>query len=197
MDTVYLVCAVAGGAILGIQLLLLLIGFGGDDVDMSQADVGVDVDLDVDVGDADVDAADASAAAFKVISTKTLIAFVTFFGLGGKCGTYYGLGDLLSALIAVASGGVALVLVAYLWSLMLQLQSSGNVDPRGAVGKIARVYLRIPPRGDGHGKVTVEVQGRSLELSATTTEEKEIATGDEVMIVDMIGPRVVTVVRAN
>ena len=51
-----------------------------------------------------------------------------------------------------------------------------------AVGCAAQVYLRIPARGTGYGKVTVTMQGRTVELNAVTSGP-EIATGSAVKIV--------------
>ena len=190
MELLYVACAVVGGAVLILQFLLLAVGGTGDvDVDVGDVDVGGDVDVDTDGGDS-------SDAAFKVVSVKTLIAFVTFFGLGGCIGGYYELGTLLTLALAVALGTVALFVVAWVWSLLFQLQSSGNVRVEGAIGKTGRVYLRVPPSGEGHGKVTVEVQGRTLELRASTSEDSAIPTGDQVIIVDLVAPETVSVVRA-
>jgi membrane protein implicated in regulation of membrane protease activity len=201
METLYLACAVAGGTFLGLQFVLLLVGFGGSDTDF---DVGGDVGDVGDIGDAgdfDVDSGEgasgaASAHAFQVISTKTLTAFFTFFGLGGMLGAEMQLTQVPALATAIGFGLIAVFVVAYLWSMLYRLQSHGNVDVRKAVGTIGRVYLRIPPEGSGHGKVTVMIQGRTIELSATTTED-ELPTGAEVKIVAFIGKATVQVVRAQ
>ena len=80
-----------------------------------------------------------------------------------------------------------MLLVAWLLSLQRKLQASGNLDPRGAVGKAATVYLRIPPQKTGAGKITVSLQGRTAEFTAVTAGD-EIATGQDVRVVRMTTP---------
>ena len=198
METLYLICAVAGGTFLGLQVLLLVIGFGGGETDFEP---GADVDLDVGdpAGDYDVDSGEGASAAatshaFQVISTKTLTAFFTFFGLGGLLGFEMELTTVPGIAMAVGFGLVAVFIVAYLWSMLYKLQSHGNVDVRRVVGTIARVYLRVPANGDGHGKVTATVQGRTIELLAKTDGE-EIPTGTEVKILSLVGKETVKVSR--
>ncbi len=198
METLYTICAVAGGTFLGLQLLLLIIGFGGG----GEADFDVGDPGDIgDAGDFDVDSGEGAsgaetAHAFQVISTKTLTAFFTFFGLGGMLGDDVELTFVPGLAMAIGCGLIAVFIVAYLWSMLYRLQSHGNVDVRKAVGTVGRVYLRVPGEGAGHGKVTVAVQGRTVELSASTTEE-EIPTGTEVKIIAFIGKETVQVVRAE
>ena len=197
MEQLYLICAVAGGTFLGLQFLMLLVGIGGGDADV---DVGGDVDMDIGdpSGDYSVDSGEGASAAaathsFQVISTKTLTAFFTFFGLGGRLGGEMEMLTLPRLAVAVGCGLVAVFVVAYLWSMLMRLQSHGNVDVRRAVGTVGRVYLRIPGEETGHGKVTVTIQGRTVELLATTTEA-EIATGSEVEVVALVGKATVKVV---
>src|SRR5437762_1943831 len=76
----------------------------------------------------------------------------------------------------------ALFAVGWLMQALSQLHSAGNLELECAVGCAAQVYLRIPPRGTGAGKITVTMQGRTVELNAVTTGP-EIATGSAVKIV--------------
>ncbi len=203
METLYLVCAVAGGTFLGLQVLLLLVGIGGEGGDFDAGgDVDVDVSADADLGDYDVDSGEgasgaASAEAFQIISTKTLIAFFTFFGLGGMLGADIEMTTVPRLFLAIGCGLVAVFVVAYLWSMLFKLQSRGNVDVRRAIGMTGRTYLRIPASGQGHGKVALTVQGRTLELRAETTGDAEIPTGTQVKVVKLLGEETVQVIRAD
>ena len=58
-------------------------------------------------------------------------------------------------------------------------------DLKNAVGHTARVYLRIPGSRRGAGKITVDVQGRSVEAAASTNGP-EIPTGDQVRILGLV-----------
>jgi membrane protein implicated in regulation of membrane protease activity len=116
---------------------------------------------------------------------RSLAAFVCFFGLTGLYGTTAGWSTLTSLLASLAAGGVMLVAVAWLFSMQKKLYSAGNLVPANAIGRTARVYLKIPAANSGKGKVTVSIQGRTAEYSALT-RGAEIATGAEVKIVRQV-----------
>ena len=218
METVYVVCAVAGGSVLVLQTIFLLIGgdtssadaHGGldvHDVGLDGHDVGVDahdVGVDHDVGGAhdaagghEVGHADAIQAAYlKVLSVKTLVAFFTFFGLAGLASLNAGLTPVPAFLVALGAGLVALYIVAYLMSLLSRLQCRGNVNIANAVGTVGRVYLHIPGNRSGEGKVTVTIQGRSLEYRALTAGD-EIPTGAEVKVIGTVGSSTLEVVLSG
>jgi len=185
MDTVYFLCAAIGGTVLVIQTLLLMIGLGGDDVAH-----GIDVH-DGDFHDGDVHDGDGDAA-FKVLSFKTAVAFLTFFGLAGLAGGKAEMNPTAVIAIAVAAGMIAVFVVAYIMTGLSKLQSTGNVSLDNAVGSEARVYLRIPGEHAGVGKVTVPVQGRSIECKATTAGPA-IPTGAQVRVIAAAGPDTVEV----
>jgi hypothetical protein len=174
MESLYFWCAAIGGAILILQTLLLLIGHSG----AGDADAGGHLDLD---GADGVDGTE-SHAFFKVLTLQTAVAFLTFFGLSGTLCLRQGLADHWTLIIAVLSGSVAFSIVAYLTSLLVRLESKGNVDLQNSVGQVARVYLRIPGQHQGHGKVTLTIQGRTVECKAVTAGA-EIPTGSEVQVI--------------
>ncbi len=177
LSDVYQVCAIVGGSILVLQTLMMLFGGGGDhDLahghgDLSGHDVG-----HVQEGLSDV----------KWLSLKAIVSALTFFGLAGLAAEQGGLSRTVGLLIAIVAGGLAIFLVASLMASLSKLQSRGNLVLRNAVGHVGRVYLRIPATRGGIGKVTVEVQGRSLEVDATTAGP-ELPTGASVRIVGLVG----------
>lgn len=178
METVYLYCAAIGGGLLILQVILMLVG-GGD------ADFDGDVSPDIDVVDA-AGAADASHVLVQ-LSLKTVVAFITFFGLSGMAAIDAEFTSTTTLLTSIGAGAAAFFIVGYLMSLMMSLQSSGNVDLSQAVGSSAKVYLRIPAKHSGSGKVTVAVGGRLLTKKAITLGD-QIPTGTEVVIRGMSAP---------
>ncbi|MBL8862229.1 MAG: hypothetical protein JNK02_09470 [Planctomycetes bacterium] len=174
IQTVYLVCAAAGGTVLLAQTALLLFGHGDD----------------AEAGAHDADHADATHAdaGMSLLSVRTISAFLAFFGLAGWAGTRAGWGTLPTLAAALGAGSVMLVGVAWLFSLQRKLTAVGNLDPAGAVGKVARVYLRIPGANGGKGKIHVVVQGRTAELAAFTRGASAIDTGAEVRVVRQVTP---------
>ncbi|HPF14160.1 MAG: hypothetical protein H6830_10335 [Planctomycetes bacterium] len=163
-QTLFVGCAIVGGAILLLQLVLLLFGVDGD------------ADLDVDGGDG-----------FGFASIRTLSSLVATFGLVG----WWALNEGYSPAAATGFGAVAgllmMFLVAWLFSLQSKLFQDGTVDSTRAVGLVATVYLRIPAAGEGKGKITVALQGRTHEFAAST-KGSAIPTGAEVRVVAQTSP---------
>jgi len=176
MDTLFLICAVAGGTIVVLQTVLLVLGGGVDsDIDMAG---------DVDVADATTvsDMADAHEGFLKFLSFKAVVAFLAFFGLGGLAARQAGMSPTASILLAAVCGCLAIYVVAWIMAGLAKLQSKGNLRLKNAVGAVATVYLRVPPNAEGLGRVTVVLQGRTHECKALT-RGPELATGRSVRIV--------------
>ncbi|MFY9345494.1 MAG: NfeD family protein [Planctomycetota bacterium] len=169
MSTIFLYCAAIGGTILVLQFVLLLFGAGGDHDTAGGGDVGHDVGHD-------------QGAFLKLFSLQTVSTFLTFFGLVGLGTQHVGWSPLAVALTAIAAGIAALWLVARLMRGLSRLTSSGNVDLHNAIGHTGSVYLRIPANGTGHGRVLMQVQGRTVECRATSSGG-EIPTGASVRVV--------------
>jgi hypothetical protein len=176
METVYIGCAAVGGTILVVQTLMLLMGGGHDsDVHFDHSEIGQS-------GSGETHEQDTGLGLFSV---RTIAAFLTFFGLAGWAGVDASWNTLTTMGVALGAGFVMLVAVAWLFHLQKRLASSGNVNPAGAVGQSARVYLRIPEKNTGKGKITMALQGRSVELTAFTNGAA-IATGAEVRVVRQV-----------
>jgi membrane protein implicated in regulation of membrane protease activity len=176
MQNVYFGCAAVGGSLLVLQTLMMLLGIGGG----HDADVGPD-DMHVDHVDHPGHGHD-SDAFVKVLTFKSIVAFVTFFGLCGMSSEAKHLDATTTLVLSTLAGTLALYAVTWMMRALSRLQSRGNLRLENAVGLIAKVYLRIPPRMEGAGKVTVAVQGRSVELKAVTSGA-EIPTGSPVKVV--------------
>lgn len=183
MESIYTGCAVVGGTVLLLQFVLSALGLFDHDVD------GADAVDDVAVEH------DPSGAFFKLLSFKAIVAFLTFFGLTGMAAGRSELADPLRLLIAIGAGCLAFLLVAWLMAGMAKLQCRGNVDLRNALGATARVYLRVPGDNRGRGKVTVSVQGRTVEAKAFTLGD-ELPTGSLAQIVSVPSSDTVEVVAA-
>ncbi|MGQ0551691.1 MAG: hypothetical protein ACT4PU_00555 [Planctomycetota bacterium] len=160
--TVYFVMAAAATLLFLARLAMAMFGGGGDH--------GGDFDVHVDTGAGGADhAAGAqdsqhadSTAAFQLFSMLSLLAFFMGAGwMGLACRIDWQLGSLPSLAAAVGFGGLCMVLAAVLARSMRSLNSEPFSDLRLCVGSMAQVYLAIPARGQGRGKVRVSVQGRS------------------------------------
>ena len=113
---------------------------------------------------------------------------MTFFGLAGLAAGASPAFSGMSFPIGLAAGVVAMIVVGWLMSLLSKLQAEGNVRIERAVGAQATVYLSIPPAGQGAGKVTVNVQSRTMEYRAITQHHELLETGAPVLVVGIAGP---------
>lgn len=175
LENVYFVCAAAGGAVLVLQTIGSLIGGGHA---ASDSDFGPD-DLHAPAhGAGHVD----GDAFVKLFTFKSIVAFLTFFGLSGLASERAGLPDAGALAISLLAGAAALFGVAWLMKALAKLQSRGNLRLEHAIGLHGKVYLRVPPRGEGIGKVTLAMQGRTVELKAISLGP-ELPTGAPVRVV--------------
>ena len=177
LQTLFMGCSIVGGAVLGLQLVLMLIGgdHSGDISEFEADEVGLGDNL-----------------FFAHLSLKTVVAFVTFFGLSGWAAHEGDLAPWLQITVALGAGLVAFYIVAFIMASLMKLESKGNLDLTNAVGRTAQVYLRIPARKSGMGKVTVEIQQRSLQLNAVTDGD-QIATGATVRVLSLLSNETVEV----
>lgn len=202
MDQVYFVCAVLGGTIFVGQFLMGLLGFG------DHHDAG-GLDHDFDTGSADHSFGDhdhghlghgaahgshetAATWLIGLLSFRTVVAGMTFFGLAGLAAQKQWGHPGMSLLSASVSGAVALYLVAWTMKTLSKLRADGTVQIRNTVGETAVVYLTIPGQQAGKGKVTVTVQNRTMEYEALT-ESSTLPTGTAVRIVSVVDPETLAV----
>lgn len=212
MLSVYLGCAAIAGTILIVQLILTLIGMGteGDfDVDAQSGDVHVEAGagdfhiesggdaLHVEADHVDHDAGHhGSSWFFGMLSFRAIVAAVAFFGAGGVVGTTGGLHEYTTLMLALLCGAGAMVFVAWAMRMLGSLHDSGTVNIHNVLGTTGTVYLTIPAHNQGRGKVTVEVQNRTMEYPAVTDSDA-LPTGTEVEIVRIGGGNVLEVAPAG
>lgn len=174
-QTMYWTCAIIGSAFFGISGILNLFGIG----DVSGPD---DVDFDANV---DVPHVDTGFLDFKLLSLKSILAFVMMFGWGGVVfGRDNGYAGLAGAL---ACGIVTMILTALLIAFLLKLQQDGTRDNASLVGLTGRVYLTIPAGRTSAGKVIVNAENDTREVAAFADES--IPTGTQVRLMAQFGRR--------
>lgn len=193
LEHFYFYVAVAGGLVLGLQLLLTFLGGeDGGDFDDGGMDGGLDFDGD---GDGEGHHHGESFWFFEIVSIRTLAAAATFFGLVGLTARSADLSPPISLGLAFAAGFGAMYSVYWMFKQLLRLQSSGTQRVQNAVGLPAIVYLRIPEADSGAGKVHVDMQGRTVEYLAVTDDEEPIPTGENVMVVEVVNSETLRVTR--
>jgi len=202
MEQFYLVCAILGATIFLGQFALSLVGLAGDhevsgDSGGDHFDGGGHADGGThEGGDAHHHAPagheSANSSFLRLLSVRTVVAGLTFFGLGGLTANASGAHPFGSLVIAGGCGFAALYFVGWAMQALLRLRADGTVRIENTIGQAAVVYLTIPGRRAGKGKITVTVQNRTMEYEAET-EHEPLATGSSVQVVAITGPDTVEV----
>jgi hypothetical protein len=134
---------------------------------------------------------------YEMLSLRTLTAAVTFFGLAGKTTMAYGYSPFGSLVLATLAGLAAMYIVYWLFKQVYKLQHSGTENVRNAIGRPATVYVPIPGKRAGVGKVMFRMQNRLVEYQAVTEDENRLATGEKVVVVAIVSSDTVRVARAE
>ena len=173
VNTAYWVLAIAGSVLFGVTLIFSLAGAGGLD----------DVDFDADAG-SPVDHPDTGMLDFKILSVRSVLAFMTVFGWGGVLWGHLGLKGFL---LALGCGLFTMFMTAYLVYFVMRLQGDANVKEADFIGKEGSVYVGIPGGDKEEGKVTVSIGGATSELKAIADEA--LPSGTAVRILSLAGNR--------
>lgn len=209
IETSFTIAAIVGGAILLFQFVMMLLGLGhqGHDVGgLHHGDVagGGFHDGDFSGGhDAGTDYTGVDGGHgvsewfYEVISIRTLSAAATFYGLTGATARAWGYELTPSFVLASVAGVGALYAVYWMYKQVYRLQHTGTENIRNAVGASAVVYVPIPGKRGGAGKVTFRLQNRLVEYLAVTEDEERLPTGTKVLIVGVVSSDTVRVAKAE
>lgn len=186
-EQIIFVVACLSSAVFLIKAVLMMFGIGADDVDVPEIpdDATPDVPAEIDADGLHFFSLHGIMAFFAVGSWATLFSF-------SKSESH-----VLALIIGVVAGALMMVACAYIMRAMMKLQQSGNVDNTKAVGKIGEVYLRIPPMGEGKGKINVVLGGKECECEAISQDKTEIPYGTRVRVVDIQDDDVMVVQRES
>ncbi len=178
LEKIYWCFAIPFSLLFVIQLILTF--FGGD-MDAVEVDGDADFSIDHDTG-----------MDFQFLSIKNMIAFFTIFGWSGIACIDSGMANWLTLLISTSCGVVMMVIMASIVYFMGKLTESGTLNLKNAIGQTGSVYLTIPAKRTGMGKVQIKVQGLQT-LDALTDSEEDIKTGGIVDVVDIINDEILLV----
>lgn len=201
---VFMICAVAGGTVLLGQLALTLLGIGSDWSGDGLHDLPHDIPHDLSGGldshgtdfvgqhgDVSELSSDGHHAAwfFNVLSFRSLVAAVTFFGLAGLAADAAEMRPTAQWIVALAMGAGAMYGVAWTLRAVRRLNADGTVRIQRAIGEVATVYVPIAPNQQHAGKVQLNLQGRLVEFEAVTSADDRLPTGAKVRVVGLVGNR--------
>jgi hypothetical protein len=195
LTTVYTTCALLGATLLGCQFLLGVLGLGHDH-EIGGHDFHGDGGSDVHHGDGqDADHEAQSSWLVGVLTFRSVVAALTFFGLTGRAAAAADLTPPATLGLALAAGAGTLFAVAWMMRALYSLRAEGTVRIQRAVGQTGTVYLPIPGHRAGAGKVHLNLQNRTVEYQAVTAHEP-VATGTRIQVVAVVSPDTVEVIPA-
>ena len=176
-EQVYWIMAIPATLIFTVLLVLTIAG--------TDADTDVSTDIDSDIADGD-------SIPFQFISLKNIVAFFAVFGWSGIGFINAGMTYWLVLILSFFCGLLMMFLMASLFYLMSKLVESGTLNMKNAIGKLGEVYLVIPGKRGGMGKVQINVQGSLRELDAITDTDT-IPTSSIVIVLDVIDEHILLV----
>ena len=158
LPLLYGICAVIGGCLFLILMVLMLIG----------------IEFDFDA------LADGSGH----VSLHGISGFFTLFGIVGLYLNSQGYGALVSSAGGIGAGGMMFLAVSRIIMSMRKLESSGNIAVDQAVGARGSVYAEILP-GES-GAVNIFIDERERRYDAVTDEPAGLKTGDVIEVKEVI-----------
>lgn len=187
-EKIFWVFAFPSTAVFILQVIMTFIGLGdqGDmlnDIQGSMDEIPGE-SIELDINDSAGEFLDFKYK-FKLITIRSVVAFFTVFSWTGIVATTSGVGDIATVIIALVSGFVMMFIISYIYYFLTKFVEDGTMNIKNAVNKEGLVYLTIPRRREGNGKVEVVVQG-ALRLLDAVTDGDVIPTGSKVAVISIV-----------
>ncbi|GAB4200932.1 MAG: hypothetical protein OHK0013_12440 [Sandaracinaceae bacterium] len=195
MIYVYIFALIVGGLLLGASLLLGAHADHDATGDAPAAEAPAAPDAAADAGGHD-GAASAGGGpqgveSFLVwfVSVRFWTFFLAFFGLTGVLLDGFGIVEnaFVAGVLAVGMGLFAGLFATWIVRLMTAESSNSAVMASDYIGKSGRLLVGFGP--GAVGKVRVEVKGSTVDLLCVAMDDGTYEAKDEVLIVEMDGPR--------
>jgi hypothetical protein len=170
-------CAAAFfGVFFAWQLVSTFMGLGGDglaDGDELSADHGTGGD------------AEATMGAFKLLSIRSVVTFLTLFTWGGAL--YLSAGRSVSYAVGVSTvwGLAGMVAVSLILYALPKLTQNGTRNLAAATGAEGVVYLDIPDGGEG--EIRAKVGGVMTHVRARAADGRGLKAGTPVVVARVVG----------
>lgn len=183
-EKIFWIFAFPSTAIFILQVIMTFIGIGDDgDIQGSMDEISGDT-MDLDINDNAGEFLDFKYK-FKLVTIRSVVAFFTVFSWTGIVVTTSGVGDRATVIIALIAGFVMMFIVSYIYYFLTKFVEDGTMNINNAVSKEGLVYLTVPRRREGIGKVEVVVQG-ALRLLDAVTDGEAISTGSKVTVINIV-----------
>jgi len=170
-----------------IQSILTFVG--------ADADTDFNTDIDTSMDGSDLSNIDGGS---NLYTLRNFVNFILGFGWSAIL-LQESIGSVAVLILVSALIGAALVAaVMYLFKWLAGMQQSGNINlQKSAAGCEGKVYLTIPARRDGIGKVQISINGAIREYDAMTESEEALKTGTPIRVVDTLDANTLLVEEIN
>lgn len=176
--------AAPSSVVLLFQLILTVVGM--DSMGDMETDVNFDSNSDVDM---DSDSDSDGHAPFQLLTFRNLVAFFTMAGWSGLAFLDNGFSEVSSIVLAVLVGTFSMFVMAAIVYFLYRMRQEVYPTFKSAVGQNATVYLDIPEKGNGKGKVNVVIDGALKTVDAYSVA-KNFVYGEKVKVVKQEGAEV-------
>ncbi len=169
-EQIFWIMAIISSAVFLLVFVVSLLGFDAD------SEMEFSSDADAELGGHDL----------PVFSIKAITAFFTFFSWTGVLLTGEGRSIWEIVPYSIFAGIIAMVLVVFLLKKFSDLTESGTADPLDLIFEKGDVYLPIPARETGIGKVHVTLNNSLREMNAITQDDEPLQTGEKIRILEIL-----------
>jgi hypothetical protein len=183
-EKIYWIIAFPFTALFIIQSFMTFVGIG-DTTDGPDVDLNDDLDIHTDINSSSSHSFDDPSAPFKLLTIRNFIIFFTIFSWSGIVFTKSKFALLSVLIISTVLGALITILLSCILYFITRLTESGTLNLANALNCIGDVYLTIPSRRKGYGKVQITIQGALRELDALTDGE-ELPTGTKVIVTNIV-----------
>ena len=163
-------------------------------------DFGADAELDFDAGDADfdVDGADLDTEfdadgfgsavgdfALSLLSFRSIVFFLTFFGLSGLLFTFVNTNVVVGLLASVGLGLTASVANAALFGYLMQHKFDSSLTNSELTGRPATVVVPLGPGRKGKIRIDIAGQPQYMVAEPFNSSSEVCNVGDSVVVVEI------------
>ncbi|AKL94203.1 hypothetical protein CACET_c06930 [Clostridium aceticum] len=181
LEQIYWYLAIPFTVLFIIQLVATFLGLGdGDGIEGVEEGLDLDSDLEFE-------------SSLNLFTIRNFITFFTVFGWSGITFSNAGMGTFSTLLLSTILGIIVMLIVSVLFYFTMKLTHNGNMQIEYAKGATCQVYIRIPAKRNGTGKVSITLQDTFRELDAMTDEEEAIPTGTVVQVKDVLSNSILLV----
>lgn len=163
-------------------LFIMITTFIGGDVDGDIADADVEIDSDAGIG-------------FQFITFKNLVGFFSIFAWVGLACIKSDFSQTATLIIAFLSGLAMMFVMGSIYYLLSKMVDDGTLVVKNAVGRLGEVYMNIPPKNEGIGKIQISIQGAMREMDAITNEDEMLKMGTVVKVTEVIDGHILLVTK--